>query len=77
MNKTTDKSPFEFLYNYPISYYLGHTSNYECWSVDVETIIEHIQNIQREVIEKLQASNAKYKLEDDEHHRKLHFVEGD
>lgn len=49
------KSPFEIIYDHPISHYLDPSSvpYQEHRNADTETIIEHIQNVQWEVIEKL------------------------
>lgn len=65
INKTTSKSPFEILYDYPISITLTDllylTTYHEHHSIDADTNIEHIRKVQGVVVEKLRTSNTKYK----------------
>ncbi|KAK8916631.1 hypothetical protein KSP39_PZI023289 [Platanthera zijinensis] len=79
VNRSTNKSPFEIVYGFPIPHYLDRHSlpSFERTSFDATTWIENLKNLHEIIHNKLQVTSEKYKASADDHRRDLSFSEGD
>ncbi|KAK8934500.1 hypothetical protein KSP39_PZI014301 [Platanthera zijinensis] len=79
VNRSTNKSPFEIVYGFPIPHYLDRHSlpSFERTSFDATTWVENLKTLHEIIHNKLQVTSEKYKASANDHRRDLSFSEGD
>jgi len=79
INRSTNKSPFEIVYGFPIPHLLDRHSLpcHERTSFEAQAHIDSLKDLHKIIANHLRATSAKYKAMADHHRRELYFSEGD